>query len=113
MMNKKDARSDSGPQHIKEILETVLRDTGLEKQILDHGALLHWDRVAGKEISCHTKAVYVERGTLFVDVDNSVWMHRLQLMESDLLGRLNREMEGQAPGGAPLQRIRFRMTRGE
>lgn len=106
---EKDVRSDSGPQHIKEILETVLKETGLEKQILDHGALLCWDRIAGEKISSHTKALYVERGTLFVEVDSSVWMHRLQLQEQDLLSRLHRECEKQAPGGEPIRQIRFRM----
>ena len=108
-MNEK-ASSDTGPEHIKKILEEVFKDTGLESQLRANSALILWKRVAGEEIYTRAKAAYLERGTLFVAVESSVWMHRLQLQETDLRRRMNRELAKEAPDVDPIKQIRFRLS---
>lgn len=108
-MNEKSS-PDTGPEHIKKILEDVFKDSGLESQVRAHSALIFWKRVAGEEIYARAKAAYLERGTLFVAVESSVWIHRLQLQETDLRKRMNRELAKEAPGVDPIKQIRFRLS---
>ncbi len=108
---KQDKRPGSRAEHIRQVLETVLEETGLEERMRDNRALLHWNRAAGEKASRHTEAAHVEQGTLFVDVDNTVWMHQLQMQESELRDRLNQEIENHTPGHASIGRIRFRLGR--
>jgi predicted nucleic acid-binding Zn ribbon protein len=98
-----------GPQHIKDVLENLFRRTGIDKQLQDSAALLCWDAVAGERIVEHATAVNVERGTLFVEVANSVWMHLLQTQVSELRNRLNQELKARSPASQPIQEIRFRL----
>ena len=72
-------------------------------------ALLHWNSAAGRKVSRHTEAVRVDRGTLYVEVDNTVWMHQLQMEEAELRDRLNRELKAHEPGQEPVRQIRFRL----
>jgi len=103
----------SGPRHIKEILEALFRHAGIEQQIQASQALVCWSAVAGEEIAEHSRAATVERGTLFVEVENSVWMHRLQTQISDLKSRLNRELQERDPKSEPIREIRFRLWKDE
>jgi len=107
-MNK-EAAPALGPEHIKKILEDVFKDTGLGDQVRAQSALIYWERVAGQEIHKRAKASYLEGGTLFVEVENSVWMHRLQLQEADLRKRLNLELAREVPEAESIKQIRFRL----
>jgi len=106
---KKPSDSVSYPRHIRDILKDVLRQTGLEEPIRSNAALLCWDGVVGEEIARHARAAYVERDILFVEVQNSVWMHQLQMQETTLKDRLNQVLEKKQPGGKGIQQIRFRL----
>jgi len=108
---KRDNQASSRSKHIRQILETVLEETGLKERMRDNEALLHWSRAVGEKASRHTEAAHVERGTLFVDVDNTVWMHQLQMQESELRTRLNQELEAHTPGDSSIKQIRFRLGR--
>jgi len=102
-----------GPQHIKDILESLFRQAGIEKQIRASQALLCWSSVSGEETAEHARAVSVEKGTLIVEVRNSVWMHRLQTRSSDLKNGLNRELKDRDPEAEPIREIRFRLWQEE
>jgi hypothetical protein len=103
------SREDSGPEHIRNILKTVLRDTGLEDQLRENRAVLCWEEVAGPELSKVTRGAYVEKGTLWVEVNNSVRMHSLQMQETDLRNRLNLALKQSGSGAGAVRQIRFRL----
>jgi predicted nucleic acid-binding Zn ribbon protein len=98
-----------GPQHIKDVLEALFRRTGIDQQLQDCAALRCWDQIAGERIAGHASAVSVEKGTLFVEVANSVWMHLLQTQVSTLKSRLNQTLKSRSPESHPIQEIRFRL----
>jgi predicted nucleic acid-binding Zn ribbon protein len=96
----------SRPEHIGTILKGLLRHKGLDESIHAHRAVVYWDSLVGEEVSRHAKAVQVERGRLIVDVENSIWMHQLQMQESELRQRINQQLSGE-----PILQIRFRLGR--
>jgi predicted nucleic acid-binding Zn ribbon protein len=102
-------REESRPQHIRSILETVFRETGLEEQVRENRAVLYWEVAVGKDISRYARAAYVEKGTLWVEVNNSVRMHSLQMQEEDLRRRINQTLKQSGSAAGTVRQIRFRL----
>jgi len=100
---------EDGPQHIRKILQNLLRETGLEEKVRENRALFCWDEAAGPALAVHTRASYVERGTLWVEVDNPVRMHSLQMQEAPLRARLNRALQEAGLHTGSIREIRFRL----
>ncbi len=102
-------REESGPKHIRSILETVFRETGLEEQVRENRAVLFWEEVVGEDVSRHARAAYMEQGTLWVEVNNSVRIHSLQMQEEDLKRRMNRAIKQSGSVAGTVRQIRFRL----
>lgn len=101
---------EDGPQHIGTILTEIFRETGLEERVRENRALFHWEEAAGEDLCRHARAAYVEKGTLWVEVNNSVRMHNLQMQEDDLRERLNGAIRRSGSAAGPIDRIRFRLA---
>ncbi len=97
-------RSRKGPEHIGTVLDSLFKQQGIEESIRVHRAVIDWDSVVGDAVARHASAVYIEHGTLVVEVESPVWMHRLQMEESDLRTRINRHY-----GEDIIRQIRFRL----
>ena len=97
-------RSRKGPEHIGTVLDSLFKQQGIEESIRVHRAVVDWDSVVGDAVARHARAVYIEHGTLVVEVESPVWMHRLQMEESDLRTRINRHY-----GEDMIRQIRFRL----
>ncbi len=48
-----------------------------------------WPRLVGPEISRLTRPAFFRRDTLWLHVQDSVWMHHLQFIKPDLIARVN------------------------
>ncbi|NLE74116.1 MAG: DUF721 domain-containing protein [Actinobacteria bacterium] len=57
-----------------------------------------WATCVGPEIAQNARPVSVRRGSLVVATSSSAWAHALQLMESDILSRLNAALVGAQEG---------------
>ena len=97
-------RSRKGPEHIGTVLDSLFKQQGIEESIRLHRAVVDWDSVVGDAVARHARAVHIEHGTLVVEVESPVWMHRLQMEESDLRTRINRHY-----GEDIIRQIRFRL----
>ncbi|MCK8816610.1 DUF721 domain-containing protein [Natroniella sulfidigena] len=78
---------------IKEILENTLNNLGIEKKIKEKQVLILWHQINNKEINLHTEAKYINRGVLFITVDNPTWAHQLLFMKEDLITKLNQKLD--------------------
>ena len=74
---------------LAQLLGNALHRTGLGKRLEDYRAVEAWDEVVGKVVAEHSQATGIREGTLFVDVQSSVWMQELQLLRGEIVGRLN------------------------
>ncbi len=97
-------RGRSGPEHIGKVLDSFLRQRGLEETVRLNRAVLDWESVVGDAVSRHARGSHVEQGTLIVEVDSPAWMHRLQMQELALRTRINRHL-----GEEVIRQIRFRL----
>jgi predicted nucleic acid-binding Zn ribbon protein len=87
---------------VGDILPTVLRSFGLDRRLKEQEILAIWPRVVGEEIAARTQPVKIERGVLYVRVDQSAWMQELHFMEREIIKKLKES----APD-IELERIRF------
>lgn len=78
-------------QKIGEILERVLKKKGIAVPMKDVSLRELWDRTVGPMIAVQTRPERVWRGTLFVKVSTSVWMHQLQFLRDGILERLKNQ----------------------
>jgi predicted nucleic acid-binding Zn ribbon protein len=97
-------RATTKPQRLGEILDHVLREQGLEARIRQHRILAYWDEFVGKEIARRAKAVAIERGTLFVVVDNAIWMQELHMLKEQIRDTINKKL-----GSDEVKKIHFQL----
>ena len=86
---------------IKTILESVFQKRKLDKsfQVFDI-----WEEAVGTRIARHSQPKGLKDHTLWVTVDNSIWMHQLTFLEGQIKEKLSQMM------GSPLvEKIRFQI----
>ena len=91
-----------GPVRVGDLLDDVLRRTGVRRQVERQGALDAWSAVVGERIAEVTEPVRVDGGVLYVEVRSSAWMMELDMMKHEILERLN---EGRDEGR--IEKVRF------
>ena len=87
--------AQSKPEIIGEILRKVLKKRNIPHTATDRRLLDLWTRAVGPQIAARTLPETVKRGTLYVLVSAPVWLHQLQFLKEEILGKVN-ELSGKA-----------------
>lgn len=74
---------------LDEILNTLLRENGLETPLLERRVMEAWDTVTGKTVARYTGEKFVKNQTLHVKILNPALRQDLSMMRSQLVKRLN------------------------
>jgi hypothetical protein len=77
------------PEILGEILQKILKKRNIPHTSTDRRLLNTWRRAVGPQIAAQTHPDTVKRGTLFVRVSAPVWLHQLQFMKEEILGKIN------------------------
>lgn len=77
-------------------LDDILRVLGtkypaLSKRLGEAKRVVHWEKVVGPVIAKHARAIRVENGVLWVEVDHPIWRSELHHRKRQILDLLNRE----------------------
>ncbi len=91
---------------VGDVLPTVLKSIGLDQKLKEQEVLGIWARVVGEEVAARTRPIKIDRGVLYVHVDQSAWMQELHFMEKEII----KKIKEQAPD-VDLKRIRFGLER--
>jgi len=83
--NKKYTRTS-----ISRLLPNLVQDKGWEQQLDLHSIFPQWREIVGGETSEHAQPLKVDRGVLWLEVENSSWLQQLQYEKIELLETLNR-----------------------
>ncbi|MHB8908178.1 MAG: DciA family protein [Syntrophales bacterium] len=76
------------PEMLGEILAKILKKRNIPHTSTDRRLLAIWRRAVGPQIASQTHPDSLKRGVLFVRVSAPVWMHQLQFMKEEILGKL-------------------------
>ena len=79
----------SWAEPIGKVLEQVIANLGLAKKLNEQRAVVDWADIVGEKVAEHSRALRVDGGRLFVEVDSSVWAQELTLMKRRILTQIN------------------------
>jgi predicted nucleic acid-binding Zn ribbon protein len=96
--------SKRGFEKIGTILKRVLKKKGLREGIDKERVISLWGEVVGKEISKHTRPLYIQNGILFIGVDTPIWGNEVSLLKKEIEERINLKI-----GRRVVKRISFRV----
>ncbi len=75
---------------IKDILAKIqARNPALRTRLEEAIAVEGWDKAVGPQIALHARALKVEAGVLWIEVDHSVWRTELHHRKRQILEKLN------------------------
>jgi hypothetical protein len=77
------------PEILGEILHEILKKRNIPHVSTDKYLLNIWRRAVGPQIAAQTYPDKMKRGSLFVRVSAPVWLHQLQFMKEEILGKIN------------------------
>jgi predicted nucleic acid-binding Zn ribbon protein len=81
-------RTQSRP--LREIIEEVLKSSGIDQQLKERELIRQWDDVVGITISRSTESAYIRDRKLFVKIRSSVIRNELMMIRDGLKTELNR-----------------------
>ena len=100
-------RDGLGVQTAGSVIGKLLRDLGLERELLGWRAVGEWPDVVGPRIARRTRAVSFHEGTLRVEVEGSAWQFELGFLERRLIQEIARRL------GTPcVRKLQFVQARG-
>lgn len=95
------------PEPLGKALAGFLKAKGLDVRVDRASILFEWATLVGPQIARETTPTKITAdGTLFVAVSTHAWMSELQLMEAQLLEKINARA-----GHEPVRRIRWSLRR--
>ncbi len=74
---------------LKDAIREFVEYYKLEKKLNEITLIEKWEEVTGKIIAKHTTNIFIDKRTLFVEVDSSIVRSELSLMKSEIITRLN------------------------
>lgn len=78
-----------GPKRAEGAFGAVLKRNGIAKELREHRILLEWETIVGPRVAAKTLPDALDKGTLWVRVASSSWMHQLSFLKSDILNKAN------------------------
>ena len=98
---KVERREKSGQQ----LVATLFKDLRMDRRQSEAEILRSWNSLIDPNITAHAQPVGLHKGTLFVNVDNSVWLSEIvRYQRKEILDRLQH-----AFGKEMITRISFRI----
>ncbi len=79
----------SKPSAIGELIRGRLATLGLARKIREAGITVSWPELVGPEIAAHTRVIKLERGKLFVAVDEPAWRQELIYQKEAIRAKIN------------------------
>jgi predicted nucleic acid-binding Zn ribbon protein len=82
-------------RHLRDILEELLKTSGLDKKLKERELVRQWDEVVGQTISRSTESIYIQDRKLIVKVRSSIIRNELSMIRDGLKSELNRRGGGE------------------
>jgi predicted nucleic acid-binding Zn ribbon protein len=74
---------------IKSALENVLKEYNIKEDVDIYKIFHLWGAIVGDKTARHTKPARVGNNTLFVEVDDPLWLTQLRYMRDDIMDKID------------------------
>lgn len=79
-------------QSLNDVLNNLIKNLGIEYEVLENEALIHWKQIVGPKVAQNASAERIKDGRLFVNVKSDVWKNELLFYKKDIIKRLNEKI---------------------
>ncbi|MBO6296857.1 MAG: DUF721 domain-containing protein [Prevotella sp.] len=76
-------------EHVGDILDSFLREEGLETPLLQRRIVREYENIAGAVVARYTAEKYIKNQILYVKITRPALRNDLSMMRSELVRRLN------------------------
>lgn len=76
-------------EKIGTILLSSLKKTCIDKRLMEARIFTNYESMVGEKISKISKPTFIQNNTLFIGVENHVWLYQLFLLKPDLMYKIN------------------------
>ncbi|MFT5725959.1 MAG: hypothetical protein ACI8PB_000075 [Desulforhopalus sp.] len=83
------AKKKNSSVNVAALLPSLVRNKGWEKQLDLHSIFPEWKNLVNEDFAEHAAPLKIERGVLWLEVENSSWLQQLQYGKFELLADLN------------------------
>ncbi|MDO9535699.1 MAG: DUF721 domain-containing protein [Bacillota bacterium] len=83
-------------------VEVFLERSGLKSQLKKREYLFVWEKVAGEHVAQYTRPVKIKEETLFVEVNDSIWVYHLNMLQEKIIDEFNEHV-----GSKMISKIKF------
>ncbi len=73
---------------VESIIGRVLKQCRLTDDLDAYRAFNVWEDVVGSKIALHAKPARIKGKTLFIEVDDPLWLAQIKYMKRDIIGKL-------------------------
>ena len=74
---------------VRGVVEKVLKKYRLTGDLDAYKVFRLWPELVGERISTHARPVRIDKFTLFIEVDDPLWLTQLKYMKTDVLERID------------------------
>ena len=78
---------------LRQVLESVLKERKLTSDIEAYKIFSVWGEIAGPTMANHCRPSRLHNDTLYVEVDDPIWLSQLRYMKQDILGKIDRRIK--------------------
>jgi hypothetical protein len=76
-------------EKIGTILLGSLKKTRLDKKLNEIRIFINYETIVGEKIAEISKPTFMQNGTLFIGVENHIWMHQLYMLKQEIVDKIN------------------------
>jgi len=78
---------------LKQVLESVLKEHKLTSEIDAYKIFSVWGEIAGPTVANHSRPSRFHNDTLYVEVDDPIWLSQLRYMKQDIMRKMDRRIK--------------------
>ncbi|PSQ88875.1 MAG: DUF721 domain-containing protein [Bacteroidetes bacterium QH_2_63_10] len=87
--------TDDGPRPLGEVLEEVIDELGVQKEIDEARVVDTWAAVASDKMNSVTESAWMKDSTLYVKITSAAWRQELHMNRRKWRDRLNGELDAE------------------
>jgi len=78
---------------LKRVLESVLKEHKLTSDVEAYRVFTQWEHIAGPAVATHCRPARITGDTLYVEVDDPVWLAQLRYMKQEILKNIDEQVK--------------------
>ncbi len=78
---------------LKRVLDSVLKERKLNADLDAYKVFPLWGEIAGPAVATHCRPVRLNGATLYVEVDDPIWLSQLRYMKRQILAKIDERIK--------------------